>query len=101
MTALRTDPAPLDAALIIEIEQLVKEVLAASIAYRAAKRRYATRQASLIRRYPDPGHLLTRTRDDARLAQAGADCGWHGADLERVSAALAALSLAAERLVTR
>jgi hypothetical protein len=83
-------------ALLVEIERLTDELLAASQAYRGAKRRFARRTEVYVARYGRADAELHARGDYARQ-RAGVDAGWHGDEMVRLGTALRALAGVLER----
>jgi hypothetical protein len=76
-----------------EVRLLVPELLEASTNYRAAKARYRRRREYFS---GSPTQDIEVAQD--RLAKkAIADCGWYGAEMERIASALLALLSALDR----
>lgn len=76
-----------------EVRRLLPELLEASTEYRAAKVRYRRRRELFAGR---PNQDVEVAQDRA-AKKAIADCGWYGAEMERLSTTLLALMTATER----
>lgn len=88
-----TDQILRHTAILVEIERLTDELLAASRDYRQAKARYTRRR----RTFETDPLCDIRVREDRQARIAAAATDWHGRDMVSLGTALAALTAVLDR----